>query len=227
LTTQADCHRIANSLEDLAKLIRDGGPTLLMAADRYAAGIKAAAANPGSRPTGPNDLGERLMPPGEPDDRGPDDPPFPKGLKPADPYERMAKRIPTGFRALQRLVPTMVADLTASRTVVVAKGAAATDLQRVNGKAGMCEACFTADRQDAYQDGTTDRKLEAVVLETFTTNRLGEMVHEQYDLCRKCAVSAHGARAAARSAGSDWDPDEWMRARVERLMENIGAGATA
>jgi hypothetical protein len=121
-------------------------------------------------------------------------------------------RITTNLKTIRQLTPTLIADLEYCTRAVPTRRQTANNLDRINSRTGECETCYTAGRPDSHQHGT----LETVTLATHTTID-GQPAHEQLDLCHNCAVSARGSRAAARSSGTDWNPDEWAAARIERL----------
>lgn len=207
--TRAELHRIANILEDVAKILHNGPEPFALAADWSGLGA-AAASTDGSRSTRHNDISSRIVTPGE---RDIDQARRNATLAITPEYVDAHQRMTTSLATLKDTMPTLLADLTFCQRAARTKRQAANDLERINSKTGECEACYTAGVEDSYQHGT----LEAVVLVTMTTNKDGEIVHEQLDLCHNCAKSARGSRAAARSSGTDWDPTEWMAARIERI----------
>lgn len=204
MTTQTELHRIANQLEDIVKLLRKPGIEAFELAQHWAGVGAAAAATDGSRSTGINDIGEKIIEGTEENGR----------LRIPAEFVFAHQRMTTDLAALKKL--TLLADLTFCQRAVRTKREQANSLDRTNSKSGECETCYQAGRLDSYQRGT----LEAVILPGFVTDPDGEIVHDQLDLCRNCAKSAHGSRAGARSSGTDWDHEEWTTARIARLKQD-------
>lgn len=210
--TNTELHRTANILEDVAKLLHQGTEAFRLAEEWAGVGA-AAAASDGSRSTRHNDVSSRIVTPGERDlaDRRRH-----ATLLIAPEYVDAHQRMTEALDTLRRITPTLLADLQFCQRAARTKREAANNLDRINSKSGECETCYTAGRDDSYQHGT----LEAVVLATFTTNTDGDIVHEQLDLCHKCAKSARGSRANARSSGTDWDVEQWTTNRIAHLRPN-------
>lgn len=214
--SQAELHKLKTRLEAIVKILeRPNSAEAFVLAFEWAGHGAAAASSDGSRSTGHNDIAAKIITGGDDDidDRRPG-----ATLK-VDPaylgaYDRMAAAIHT----LQPLVGPLLRDLTYCQRAARTQREDANRLDRVNSRSGECECCYTAGRDDSYQHGT----LEAVILRRSTSTD-PDVDFEQYDLCRNCAKSAHGSRAAAASRGEQWNWEAWREQRIAHLRPAVSA----